>query len=216
MSESTSGSPAPGGPRPYQARRMLGRPADQLRTTLVPTLGAAILLVILLAVVHRINDSRVRVLSQTNPGFSDVLDAQQIDMETTLAAGAVVYLFGLLAIGLIHSGRTMGALFAIHRSLRRLEEGDVTTVLKLRRGDYFQDVAAAFNRANGEVRRQAEEDLADVDDLLSILDRSPHAGPLRDGLRETLLEVRDRKRKLLGKAQAEVGGHLRLVETARV
>jgi len=200
------------GPRPYSARRLLGRPADQFRTTLVPTLGAAVLLVLLLSAVHQINLVRVHELSETNPGFADVLEAQQIAMETTLAIGAVFYVFGLLAIGLVHSGRLMGALFAIERRLRRIGEGDVTTALRLRRGDYFQDITESFNAATAELRRQAGQDLADVDDLLSALDRSPNAGPLRDGLRATLAEMRDRKRQLLRIADDHSRSRLRLVE----
>jgi len=182
----------------------------------VPTLGAAVLLIFLLAAVHQINTVRVRELAEANPGFSDVLDSQQIAMEATLAIGAVFYLFGVLAVGLVHSGRLMGALFAIHRRIRRLGEGDVTTPLKLRRGDYFQDVTEAFNSATAELRRRAGEDLADVDDLISVLERSPHAGPLRDGLRETLVEVRERKRRLLGVQEDAGRSRLRLVEPGRV
>jgi len=216
MSEAASGTAAPAGPRPFRQRRVLGRPADQFRTTLVPTLGAAVLLVFLLAAVHQINTVRVRELAEANPGFSDVLDSQQVAMETTLALGAVFYLFGILTVGLIHSGRLMGSLFAIHRRLRRLSEGDVTTPFKLRRGDYFQDVTEAFNAATAELRRQAGEDLADVDDLISVLDRSPHAGPLREGLRETLAEVGERKRRLLCLQEEAGRSRLRLVEPGRV
>jgi methyl-accepting chemotaxis protein len=216
VSESVPGATAPAGPRPFRQRRFLGRPADQFRTTLVPTLGAAVLLVFLLAAVHQVNTVRVRELAEANPGFADVLDSQQIAMESTLAMGAVFYLFGVLTVGLVHSGRLMGSLFAIHRRLRRVSEGDVSTPFKLRRGDYFQDVTEAFNAATAELRRQAGEDLADVDDLISILDRSPNAGPLRDGLRETLVEVRERKRRLLGLPHEDVGrARLRLVEPGR-
>src|SRR5262249_4044532 len=160
-----------------------------------PTIGAAVLLVLLLAGMHQLNLVRVHELAEANPGFSDVLEAQQVAMETSLAIGGVFYVFGVLAIGVIHSGRLMGALFAIHRRSRRLGEGDVVPPLRLRRGDYFQDVAEAFNRTTAELKRQAEEDLADVEDLLSILDRSPYAGALRDGLRQSITDLRDRKRK---------------------
>jgi len=104
------------------------------------------------------------------------------------------------------------ALFAIERRLRRIGEGDVTTALRLRRGDYFQDITESFNAATAELRRQAGQDLADVDDLLSALDRSPNAGPLRDGLRATLAEMRDRKRQLLRIADDHSRSRLRLVE----
>jgi len=174
-----------------------------------------VLLVLLLAAVHQLNTARVRELAESNPGFADVLESQQIATETTLATGAVIYLLGVLAIGLVHSGRVMGALFAINRRLRRLGEGDVSSDLKLRRGDFFQDVAVACNGAVAELRRQATDDLADLNDLISALDRSPQAGPLRDGLRETLSELRDRKRRLLGIADDGAKAHLRLVEQGR-
>ncbi len=203
MSDPLASAPEPGGSRSRRQRRILIRPADQFRTSLVPTLGAAVFLVLLLAAVHQVDAARVRELSEANPAFSDVLEAHAAGMEATLATLAIVYLFGVLAVGLIHSRRLMGALFAMHRRLRRMAAGDLATDLRLRRGDYFHDVADAINEAAGVFRRQTQEDLADVDDLISVLDRSPHAGPLRDGLRETLAGIRSRKRRLLSLGDPE-------------
>lgn len=198
MSE-TLNSPAP---EPAERTRTIRttvftRPADQLRTSLIPTLGAALLLVAYLAVVHQINLAKTAELAQANPAFREAIEAQAAGLETTLAAGAVLYLFGVLVVGLVHSRRLMGALFAMHRRIRRLAEGDLATRFRLRRGDYFHDVAESINEAAAEFHRQAAADLADLTDLIAILDRSPHAGPLRDGLRESLEEMRARKSRLL-------------------
>ena len=191
-------------PRPRnRRRRILSRPADQFRTSLVPTIGAALLLFLLVTAVHYLTAARTRDLTQYNPAFRELLEDQALFMEATLATGAIAYLACLLIVGLFHSRRLMGALFAMDRRIRHLADGDLTTPLRLRRGDYFHDVAEGLNAAAASLRRQAEQDLADVDDLISILDRSPHAGPLRDGLRETLIEVRDRKRRLLGLPEPE-------------
>ena len=65
----------------------------------------------------------------------------------------------------------------------------------------FHDVAESLNEAVSHFRNQARDDLADVEDLIAILDRSPYAGPLRDGLRETLVGMRRRKLTLLGRAE---------------
>jgi len=180
--------------------QLLPRPADQIRTSLIPTLGSALLLVAFLAAVHQINRTRTAELEQANPAFSEALESHATDMETTIAAGAVIYLFGVLLVGLIHSRRLMGALFAMRRRIRRLAEGDLATRFRLRRSDYFHDVAESINEAAAAFQRDASADLADLNDLISILDRSPHAGPLRDGLRGTLEEMRARKRQLLGAA----------------
>ena len=201
--------------RIHRPRRIFSRPADQFRTALVPTLGAAVLLVLLLAFVHRMNAAQVRDLTESNPAFGDVLEAQASGMETTLAMGAIVYLFGVLAVGLVHSRRLMGALFAMNRRLRRFVDGDLAADFRLRRGDYFHDVADSINSLASELRRQAMEDLADVDDLISVLDRSPQAGPLRDGLRGTLAGIRNRKRRLGDLPEQEPPARPRLVEAAR-
>jgi hypothetical protein len=193
-------------------RRILSRPADQFRTTLVPTLGAAILLVVLLTGLHHLTEARTRELAAANPGYADVLAAQSAQTEAALATGAIVYLFGILAIGLMHSRRMMGALFAIHRRILRLADGDLTTVLRLRRGDYFHDVAEAINTATLSARHEAEVDLADTDDLISILDHSPAAVGLRDGLRQTLVEIRARKRRLLDLEETPELRRLQVIE----
>jgi len=178
------------------------RPADQLRTSLIPTLGAAVLLVVYLAVIHQITMARAAELAQANPAFREAIDAQAAGQEATLAIGAVFYLLGVLVVGLVHSRRLMGALFAMHRRIRKLAEGDLATRFRLRRGDYFHDVAESINEAAAEFHRQAASDVADLTDIIAILDRSPHAGPLRDGLRESLDEMRARKLRLM-KAEAE-------------
>ncbi len=199
-------TPADSSPRAFTRRtRLLSRPADQFRTSLVPTLGAAVLLVVLLAATHQINATRTQELVQANPAFGDTLEAQALGIETTVAIGAVFYLFGLLIVGLVHSRRLMGALFAMHRRIRSLAEGDLSSGFRLRRGDYFHDVAESINETASAFRNQAREDLADVDDLIAILDRSPYAGPLRDGLRESLGGIRSRKLALLGRAQESAG-----------
>ena len=181
---------------------ILSRPADQFRTSLVPTVGAAVLLVLLLAVVHQMNDATTRELASTNPAVQDLLEAQSLAMETALATGAIFYLFGVLAVGLIHSRRLMGALFAMHRRIRGIAEGDLAAPMRLRRGDYFHDVADSINDVVTGLRLQAKEDLADVTDMLAIIERSPYAGPLRDGMCEGLMQIRDRKRELLGMEEA--------------
>jgi methyl-accepting chemotaxis protein len=191
-------------------RRILSRPADQFRTSLVPTLGAAVLLVLLVAFVHHVAAVGTRDLSLRHPAGRDVLQDQAVFIETALAAGAVVCMFGVLAVGLVHSRRLIGALFAMHRRIVRLAEGDLDSPMRLRRGDYFHDVAEAINDAAASFRAQAREDLADADDLISILDRSPHAGPLREGIRDTLVRLRERKRTLLG-AHGAPGGSPRPV-----
>lgn len=204
MSESLTGNPGAGESRPHARRtRLLSRPADQFRTSLIPTLGAAVLLVLLLAAVHQINARETGSLMTANPAFADALEAQSLSMETTFATGAIFYLFGLLAVGLIHSRRLMGALFALHRRIRQLGEGDLSPGFRLRRGDYFHDVAESLNETVACCQSRAREDLADVDDMISILERSPHAGPLRDGLICALEEMRDRKRDLLGMRERE-------------
>ena len=139
MSE-TFNAPA-GAPQKIRRTRLLSRPGDQFRTTLVPTLGAAILLVLLLAFVHQANNARTAELVQSNPAFAEALESQSLEMETTLATASVIYLVGILLIGLIHSRRLIGALFAIHRRIMQLAEGDLATRFRLRRSDYFHDVA---------------------------------------------------------------------------
>lgn len=178
--------------------RFFTRTADQFRTSLVPTVAAALMLIALLAVVHNWNEAATKELSEANPGIQAVLETQASELETTLALGATFYIFGLLTVGLVHSRRMMGALFAMHRRIRRLAEGDMVSRLRLRRGDYFHDVADSINDAVSALRMQAHEDLADVTDLIAILDKSPYAGPLREGLRETLETIRQRKVAILG------------------
>jgi hypothetical protein len=190
-------TPLPAGRRHRRRRRILSRPGDQFRTSLVPTLGAAVLLVILVAAVHHLASIRTHDLASTHPEHRSVLEDQARFIEQSLALGAIVYLFGIMGIGIIHSRRVMGALFAMDRRIRRLASGDLTSTLTLRRGDYFHDVADGINEASEALRRAASEDLADIDDLVHLIDRSPHGGPLSGRVRESLLAIKDRKAHML-------------------
>ncbi len=86
MLETPTGRKDPTLPRPRNRRRtILSRPADQFRTSLVPTVGAALLLFLLVTAVHYLTAARTRDLAQYNPAFRELLEDQALFMEATLA-----------------------------------------------------------------------------------------------------------------------------------
>jgi signal transduction histidine kinase len=60
--------------------------------------------------------------------------------------GSVVFLGGVILVGVLESHRTAGAAYAIRRAVDALRDGRSDVRVRLRRGDHLQDLANSINR----------------------------------------------------------------------
>jgi signal transduction histidine kinase len=60
--------------------------------------------------------------------------------------GSVVFVAGVIAVGVLESHRTAGAAYAIRRSVDQIRAGQSGVRVRLRRGDHLQALAASVNQ----------------------------------------------------------------------
>ena len=63
-----------------------------------------------------------------------------------LMIGSVVFVAGVIAVGVLESHRTAGAAYAIRRSVDQIRAGQSGVRVRLRRGDHLQELAASVNQ----------------------------------------------------------------------
>jgi len=135
-----------GGPFGGRRRNFVVDARYQLRMGILVGLVAIVLLVLLNA--SLILPSR----SASGTAAAGALSAQPLRQATDrysfalLLLGSVVFLGGVVVVGLLESHRTAGAALAIRRAVDRLREGQSQARVRLRRGDHLQDLARSINQ----------------------------------------------------------------------
>jgi hypothetical protein len=175
----------------------------QVRSSLLPVVSVALLLVLFIVTLHLGNVEATRRLAQAAPNLLPLLEGQdRAQLFLTLSA-AGIYLLAVLILGLIDSHRTVGALHHLERRLLALRGGDWSTPLALRRGDNFQELGQAVNRTLEYLRSVTEEDLAALDEAIERLDGAVSPGhPLAEA-RRILFAQRARQQARLGSSAPE-------------
>lgn len=107
------------------------------------------------------------------------LIANSIDDTQRLMQILPIMLVGLEMIGFLvvykitvkTSHRIAGPLFVIERGLKRLEQGDLSNTLNLRKGDYFHEVTDQLNNTMESLRERIEK----VQQLANNLQKNTHS-----------------------------------------
>ena len=63
-----------------------------------------------------------------------------------LIIGSLIFVAGVIAVGVLESHRTAGAAYAIRRSVDQLRAGQSGVRIRLRRRDHLQELAASVNQ----------------------------------------------------------------------
>ncbi|MEE9217903.1 MAG: hypothetical protein V3U98_02450 [Acidobacteriota bacterium] len=169
----------------------------QLRSSLLPVISVALLLVLFIFTVHFANVAATRQLVGSAPNLKGMLEGQDRAQLFMILCAAGVYLLAVLILGLIESHRTVGALHHVEKRLHALRQGDWSTALQLRRGDNLQDLAQEVNLTLQYLHAQLREDLTSLDEALEHLESAVAPGhPLGD-VRRILNALRARKQGLL-------------------
>jgi|GEM_PF-2343710 len=100
-----------------------------------------------------------------NAGWSaDMLEVFLISQKMPLIQ-LVVFVFALAIVSVLLSHRVAGPLVNLKKSLKCLEEGDLTHHLFLRPNDQLKDVQDSYNRAVGSLKQKITKDRAISQDL---------------------------------------------------
>ena len=174
----------------------------QLRSSLLPFVSVALLLVLFIVTIHLGDTESTRRVTQAAPNLKPLLEEQDRAQLFLVLGTAGAYLAAVLILGLIDSHRTVGALHHIERRLQELRAGDWRSPLQLRRSDNFQELGQAVNETLSYLHSDLEEDLAMLDDALESLSGAVSPGHPLAEVRRTLSALRSRKQQLLAGAPA--------------
>ena len=187
----------------------------QLRSSMLPVISVALLLVLFIVTVHLGNAEATRRVAQSAPNLKLLLEGQDRAQLFLILCAAGIYLLAVLILGLIDSHRTIGALHHVERRLEGLREGDWTSPLTLRRSDNFQEFGETVNEAISFLRAGVEEDLAALDEALERLEGAVSPGHPLGETRRILTALRARKQKLLARGPS-AGEHASRTERRTV
>lgn len=171
----------------------------QVRSSLLPLISVALLLVLFIVTVHLGNAEATRRVAQAAPNLRPLLESQDRAQLFLILCASGVYLLAVLILGLIDSHRTVGALHHIERRLEELRAGDWSRPINLRRSDNFQELGQTINQTVAYLRSGVEEDLAALDEGLDRLEGAVSPGHPLAEVRRILSALRSRKQRLLSR-----------------
>ncbi len=191
-------------PKPPLIERLLGRRRSfvvewryQLRSSLLPVVSVALLLVLFIVTIHLGNADATRQLVESAPNLQALLEGQDRTQLFLTLCAAGVYLMAVIILGLIDSHRTVGALHHIEKRLHGLRNGDWRTPLALRQSDNFQDLGDEINVTLSYLRSHLEEDISSLDEAIDRLEGAVAPGQPLGEMRRILIALRSRKQSLL-------------------
>jgi methyl-accepting chemotaxis protein len=99
-----------------------------------------------------------------------------------IVLAALLIAFGVDSIFIFH--RIAGPLFSIERSIKSLATGDLSTVIRIRKGDELKELATSLQQMTDNLRQMVVEDRQIVDEIIKDID----AGKT-EGVREKLMKI---------------------------
>jgi nitrogen fixation/metabolism regulation signal transduction histidine kinase len=125
--------------------------------------------------------------------------ANQDRMRLLVLVGfGVLVAFAMAGYGIVLTHKVAGPLFKMSRYMHDVKEGKLGQVYDLRRGDHLVDFFDGFKQMHTALRKQAEMDLATLDEVIASTERFlAQAGPQGAGemarYLDALREMRNRK-----------------------
>ena len=140
---SSAGGAPGGGYSSWRRRQFVVDARYQLRAGVLVGAIALVLLVLLNAsLILQDQASAATAALSVHP----VLAGQDRASLVLLLLGSVVFLGGVIIVGVLESHRTAGAAYAIRRAVDAIRDGRPDIRIRLRRGDHLQDLATSVNR----------------------------------------------------------------------
>jgi methyl-accepting chemotaxis protein len=169
-----------------QRRRYLVDRKSQLRASALILGTALILIVVLNLSLHSARTSSTAALVAEHPGLETVLTTEGRIELVLVAIASLVFLLAVLLFTIIETHKTAGAAWNLTQQLCRIESGDFTANLVLRKGDTLRTVESAFNRMSQALRDRTRDEAEELEQLaeiaLSTID-STQASELAEQLR---------------------------------
>lgn len=177
-------------------RRFIVHRASQLRTALLVTATAALLLTLLNVTLHVARSQATRAVVADSPKLLPIL-VEQNRFELILGlAASLVFLAGLFTVAILETHRTAGSAFRISLEMARVRDGHYGSRLALRRGDNLKELGQAFNEMSRALVERGAVEAQELEHIASVAARIEN--PMEAGeLAKALRDLADERRKLL-------------------
>ncbi|MCU0305051.1 MAG: hypothetical protein MUC56_13450 [Thermoanaerobaculales bacterium] len=131
-------------------------------------------------------------LTSAVPQLEPVLARQDARFAALMAAASCALVVAVAIATIVHTHRTVGAVYAVRQRLDRVREGDLNIALRLRRHDHLADLEQPFNRMVGSLRDRSQREAELLDDLANRLSgEAPAPREVSAALRELARSKRD-------------------------
>jgi len=191
-SEATPSPPQSARPRVIR-RRYLIDPRRQLRTAVMTTSLAAVLVLLGNLGFAFLRSSQTSFLAAVAPQLTPVIERQDDIFWLIMIVMSVLFVIAVSLKTIVETHHTAGAVFAVRQRLERVTEGDLRVVLKLRQGDNLQDLEKPFNDMVSLFRSRALDEAAGLDELAV---KAEEIGPAGEDLARTLHGLAQHKREI--------------------
>jgi methyl-accepting chemotaxis protein len=170
MTDAIWGDPSKTAPTRVIRRRYLIDPRRQLRTVIMTTTVAAVLMVVVNIGLAALRVNQSSFVSAAAPQLTPVLERQDLTFSwvTVLLTGCFV--LAVMVRTIIETHRTAGAVFAVRQRLERVRDGDLQVSLKLRRDDNLQDLERPFNQMVAALRDRSRAEAERLEELAAAAD----------------------------------------------
>lgn len=163
----------------------------QLRFSLVSLLFVFALLVPLnLSFYYNITSDAAAL--QASPELRGFLQSQDRAQFFLVLLGSLAFLCGHFVFNILETHHTAGAALAIHRHLRKIEQGRFGVTVRLRKDDNLLDLQGAFNRMSLSLRERTVEDAQELEALAQQLDGAADARETAARARQLAERIRAR------------------------
>lgn len=169
----------------------------QFRSSLLPVVSVALLLVLFIVTIHLGSADATRRIVESAPNLQPLLEGQDRAQLFLILCAAGIYLLAVVVLGLLESHRTVGALHHVEKRLQALRQGDWRTPLSLRHSDNFQDLGDEMNVTLSYLRSHLDEDVAALDEAIDRLEGAVAPDHPLGELRRILSALRSRKQNFL-------------------
>jgi len=153
-------------------RRFLVNRRYQLRVTAMTALVVVVLLVFLNVTLYSAATRATGELLRILPEYEALAKAQDRAMIVLVALASLVFLAGVVAVGILETHKTAGAAINLQQRFEDVAKGKYLTVLRLRKNDNLQELVRPFNRMCRALQERTWNDVEVLETLASRVERS--------------------------------------------
>ncbi len=145
--------------------------------------------------IYDLMDQFAQLSAQYSPEVVAKVKSQQGSLVLLLVLWQIGLSLLMFIVGIFFAHKISGPLYKLRAHLRSIKDGQLPPVLKFRKGDYFQDLAADFNDAYGTLQEEYRKDFVYLDEIQSYLKHIAPYLPIEE--KESMDEIQSKLFQML-------------------